>query len=131
MTTIQKSVSKWILIVSGFFAIMELMVSVALYVAPETVVDTVDLTAKGVGFLIAMWAVRQFALGCILAVATYKRSVPMLTLAYIFLLVMFAGDCLVGISQNEPPLIIAALAMCGVAGAMLVAVGRVSEKRNS
>ena len=128
MTTTRNSISTWILIVSGFFALMELMVSVALYVAPETVVENVDLTAKGVGFVVAMWAVRQFALGCILAVATYKRSVPMLTLAYTFLLVMFAGDGLVGITQNEPPLIIAALAMCGVAGAMLVAVRRGAEK---
>ena len=48
MTQEQKSLPKWILIVSGFFALMELMVSVSLYFSPQSVLETVDLSAKGV-----------------------------------------------------------------------------------
>ena len=64
------------LIVSGFFALLELGVSVALCVSPESTVETVDLTAKGVDYLIYMWAARQFALGFIFAFATFKKSPP-------------------------------------------------------
>jgi hypothetical protein len=115
----QKIVPSWILIVTGIFAFMELMVSIFMFISPATVGDNVDLTAKGVGFLISMWASRQFALGFIFAFATLKRSIPMLTLAYIFFLVMFVGDLLIGVSQQESPLIVSSLVMCAIASAML------------
>jgi hypothetical protein len=72
--------------VSGFFALLEIMVSFALSFSPQSVLETVDLNAKGVDYLIYMWAARQFALGFIFGFATFKRSVPMLTIAYIFFL---------------------------------------------
>ena len=97
----QKLLPKWILIVSALFALLELMVSLLLCFAPESVVETVDLNAKGVDYLIYMWAARQFALGFIFGFATFKKSIPMLTIAYIFFLVMFVGDFFVGISQKE------------------------------
>ena len=70
----QKSLSKWILIVSGVFALLELMVSLALCFSPQSVLETVDLSAKGVDYLIYMWAARQFALGFIFGFATFKKS---------------------------------------------------------
>ena len=97
----QTSLPKWILIVSGLFALLELAVSVAICISPESVVETVDLNAKGVDYLIYMWASRQFALGFIFAFATFKKSIPMLSIAYIFFLVMFVGDFFIGISQKE------------------------------
>ena len=54
MTEGQKSLPKWILIVSGLFALMELMVSVAICFSPQSVLETVDLNAKGVDYLIYM-----------------------------------------------------------------------------
>lgn len=119
MTEGQQSLPKWILIVSGLFAIMEIMVSVSLFFSPQSVLETVDLNAKGVDYLIYMWATRQFALGVIFAFATLKRSTPMLTLAYIFLLVMFLGDFFIGFSQNNNSLIIAAVVMCIISSAMI------------
>lgn len=124
MTEGQKSVPKWILIVSGLFALMELVVSLQIYFSPQSVLDTVDLNAQGVDYLILMWASRQFALGFILAFATYKKSIPMLTIAYIFLLVMFIGDFFIGISQQESSLIIAAIVMCIISSAMIFALNR-------
>jgi hypothetical protein len=124
MTEQQKSLPKWILIVSGLFALMELMVSLSLVFSPQSVVETVDLTAKGAEYLIYMWAARQFALGVIFAYATYKRSVPMLTIAYIFFLVMFIGDFLIGISEKENSLVIAAVVMCVISSAMLFAINK-------
>jgi len=124
MTERQSSLPKWILIVSGIFALMEMMVSLSLAFSPQSVVDTVDLNAKGVDYLIYMWATRQFALGFILAFATFKKSVPMLTIAYVFMLVMFAGDLLIGFSQKDNSLIIAAVVMCAVSSALIFAINR-------
>ena len=124
MTEGQKSLPKWILIVSGLFAFLEIIVSLLLCFSPQSVLETVDLSAKGVDYVIYMWAARQFALGFIFAFATLKKSVPMLTIAYIFFLVMFVGDFLVGISQKENSLIIAALVMCTISSAILFAINK-------
>ena len=124
MTEGQKSLPKWILIVSGLFALLELIVSVSLCISPESVLETVDLNAKGVDYLIYMWAARQFALGFIFAFATFKKSIPMLTLAYIFFLVMFVGDFLIGISQKDNSLIIGALVMCIISSALIFAINK-------
>ncbi|MCW3073989.1 MAG: hypothetical protein JWP69_1058 [Flaviaesturariibacter sp.] len=124
MTTAQRLLPKWILIVSGLIALLEIAVSFLLCFSPGSVLETVDITAKGVDYLFYMWAARQFALGFIFAFATLKRSVPMLTIAYIFFLVMFVGDLLIGISQKENSLIISALVMCAIASALLIAINK-------
>lgn len=116
--------SKWVLMVSGIFALLEIMVSVSLWIAPESVVETVDLNAKGVDYLVSMWAVRQFALGFIFGFATIKKSIPMLTISYIFFLVMFVGDFVVGISQKENALIISAVVMCLISSGMLFVLNK-------
>jgi hypothetical protein len=123
----QKSLPNWILFVSGFFAFMELMVSFLIYFSPESVLEKVDLNAKGVDYLFQVWATRQFALGFIFAFATFKKSVPMLTIAYIFFLVMFVGDFFIGISQNENSLIDSAIVMCVVSSTMLYFINKQSK----
>ena len=120
----QQSLPKWILIVSGLFALLELWVSVLLCISPEEVVHTVDLSAKGVDYIIYMWAARQFALGFIFAFASFKRSVPMLTIAYVFFLVMFVGDFFIGILQKENSLIISAVIMCIISSALIVVINK-------
>jgi len=122
MTEGQQSPPKWILIVSGLFALLEFWVSFSLCFSPQSVLDTVDLNAKGVDYVIYMWAGRQFALGFIFAFATLKKSIPMLTLAYVFFLVMFVGDFFVGISQKENTLIISAVVMCIISSALIFAI---------
>lgn len=124
MTEVQKQLPKWILIVTGIFALMEIMVSLSLFFSPQSVVETVDLKAKGVDYLLYMWATRQFALGFIFAFAAIKKSVPMLSIAYVFFLVMFIGDGIIGILQKETPMIIAAVVMCLISSLMLVAVNK-------
>jgi hypothetical protein len=124
MTEVQKSLPKWILIVSGLFALLEIMVSISLCFSPKSVLETVDINAKGVDYLICMWAVRQFALGFIFGYATLKKSIPMLTIAYIFLLVMFVGDFFIGISQKNNALIISALVMCIISSALIFALNK-------
>ena len=124
MTQEQKSVSTWILIVSTLFALMELGVSISIYLSPQSVLETVDLNAKGVDYLFQLWATRQFALGFIFAFATFKKSIPMLTIAYIFFLVMFIGDLCIGILQKENSLIISAIVMCGISSAMIFVINR-------
>ena len=124
MTEGQKSLSKWILVVSGLLGLLELMVSISLCFSPQSVLETVDLSAKGVSYLIYMWAARQFALGFIFGYATFKKSIPMLTIAYIFFLVMFVGDFFIGISQKNNALIISALVMCIISSALLFAINK-------
>lgn len=124
MSEKEKQLPKWILIVSGLFAAMEIMVSISLWVSPQSVLETVDLNAKGVGYVVSMWAARQFALGVIFGFATWKRSVPMLTIAYIFFLVMFIGDLIIGISHNEISLIISAAVMAVISSAMLFVLNK-------
>ncbi|HVD97730.1 MAG TPA: hypothetical protein VNB90_05955 [Cytophagaceae bacterium] len=124
MTEEQKPLPTWILIVSGIFALLELGVSLSLFFSPQSVVETVDLNAKGVDYLVYMWASRQLALGVIFGFATFKKSIPMLTITYIFFFVMFVGDLFIGISQKESSLIIAALVMCVISLAMIMAVNK-------
>jgi len=124
MTEAQKPLPKWILIVSGIFALLELMVSFLLCFSPESALETVDLNAKGVDYLIYMWAARQFALAFIFGFATFKKSIPMLTIAYIFFLVMMVGDFLIGISQKNNSLITGALVMCLISSALIFALNR-------
>ncbi len=124
MTTTQNKLPVWILIVSGLFAIMELGVSASMIVSPDWLGDKVDLSAKGMDFLVHMWAIRQFALGCILTFATLKRSVPMLQLAFIFLVVMFLGDLWVGLSRNDNSFVGGSVMMALFAGLMLFFISK-------
>lgn len=124
MSEFKKSLPKWILILSGLFALMELMVSISLWLSPQSVLETVDHSAKGIDYVIKMWAVRQFALGVIFAFATIKKSVPMLMIAYLFFLVMFLGDLIIGIIQKENSLIVSAIVMCLISSAMLYVLNK-------
>lgn len=119
MTTVVQKLPTWILIVSGIFAILEIFVSIYMYVVPESMADKVDLSANGVDYLIQLWAVRQFALGVIFAFATYKKSAPMLTTAYIFFLAMFLGDLLIGIGRKDNGLMVSAIVMSTVSLGLL------------
>ena len=120
----QKALPVWVLIVSGIFALMEIGVSISLCLSPESSLENVDLTAKGVTYLVYMWAARQFALGFIFGFATFKKSIPMLTIAYIFFLVMFGGDFFIGITQQENALIISAVIMCVISSVMIVVLNK-------
>jgi hypothetical protein len=124
MTQEKNTLPTWILIVSGLFALLEIIVSFSLCFSPQSVLETVDLHAKGVDYLIYMWAARQFALGFIFGFATLKKSIPMLTIAYIFFLVMFVGDFFVGISQKENSLIISAIIMCVISSGLIFAINK-------
>lgn len=122
-----KSIPKWILIVSGLFALLGLIVSSTLIFSPESVLKTVDLNAKGVDYLVQMWAARQFAIGFIFGFVTLKKSIPMLTIAYIFFLVMNIGDLFIGISQHDSSLYIGAGVMCIIASTMLYFINKQSK----
>jgi len=124
MNDSQKSPPVWILIISGVFALLELGVSVSICVSPQSVLEDVDLGAKGALYLAYMWAARQFALGFIFAFSAVKRSVPMLTIAYVFFLVMLIGDFVIGIVQKNNPLIIGSLVMCVIASTLIFAINR-------
>ena len=103
---------------------MEVGVSAAYVFAPESVLENVDLQAKGVTYLIQMWAARQFALGFIFGYAVFKRSASMLTLAYLFFLVMFIGDFLIGMGQQDAATYGGAVVMGLVSSVMIYFINR-------
>lgn len=109
----------WILIISGLLALMELAVGAQLALAPETVLETVNLKATGVDSVVQMWAARQIALGVIFAFATIKRSASMLFICFLFLMVMMLGDVVVGFVHKEYTMIIAGSVMAAASSVML------------
>ena len=54
MTQGKKSLPKWILIVSGLFALLGFMVSFSLCFSPQSTLQTVDLNAKGVDMTVVL-----------------------------------------------------------------------------
>lgn len=120
----QKPLPTWALVVSGLIALMEIAVGISLFAAPESMLETVDLKAKGVEYVVQMWAVRQFALGFIFAFGAFRRSVPMLKTAYIFFLVMFVGDLVIGALQGETSLVIAAVVMILISSALIFVLNK-------
>ena len=124
MTQEIKSIPKWILIVSGLFSLLGLIVSSTLIFSPHSALQTVDLNAKGVDYLIYMWAARQFAVGFIFGFATFKKSIPILTIAYIFFLVMNVAGAIIGVSQKDNGLIIGSIVMCIISSTMLYFINK-------
>lgn len=124
MTTEQKSLPIWILIVSAIFVLLELLGGILLCMSPQDVVGAVDVNAKGVDYVFYMWAVRQFALASIFAFATIKKSGSMLTVAYVFFSLMMIGDLIIGILQKENAMIVASFVMLIISSAMLFAINR-------
>ena len=124
MKNVNSKIPKWILIVSILFALLGFMVSSTLVFSPENAIKTVDFDAKGVDYLIRMWAVRQFTVGFIFLYSVLKKSKPMLNIAYIFFLVMNIGDIVVGISQSDNSLIIGASTMSVISIVMLYFINR-------
>jgi hypothetical protein len=127
MTKEIEAIPKWIRIVSALFALLGAIVTATLIFSPHSALETVDLNAKGVGYLIYMWAARQFALGFIFGYATWKQSRAMLTLAYIFFLVMNVGDFFIGIHQNDKGLISGAMVVSVISIIMLYFINRKSK----
>ncbi|MCH7973904.1 MAG: hypothetical protein IH949_08465 [Bacteroidetes bacterium] len=130
MRNIPTKIPKWILIISTLFALLGFIVSSTLLFAPENAIKTVDLEAKGVDYLIQMWAVRQFTVGFIFGFAVLKKSIPMLNIAYIFFLIMNIGDMIIGSLQNDNSLIIGASIMSVIAATMLYFIDKKTRIEN-
>lgn len=124
MMNINSQIPKWILIVSILFALLGFMVSSTLLFAPENAIKTVDFDAKGVDYLIQMWAVRQFTVGFIFLYSVIKKLKSMLNIAYIFFLVMNIGDIIVGFLQDDNSLIIGASIMSVISVIILYYINR-------
>ena len=124
----QNTLPKWMLTISGFIALMEIFVSFFICFSPQSVIENIDLSAGGVSYLISMWSTRQFALGFIFAFATYKRSASMLTLSYIFFLVMFVGDICIGAGLKDIGLVVTAVFMSLFASLMIYMLNKKSTE---
>jgi len=114
----------WVKILTCLLALLGIGVSCTLLIAPGTAITSVDLNAKGVDYLLQMWAARQLACAAIFIWALFKKSIPMLTLAFIFYLVMNVGDVLIGWIQGDAGLWIGATVMCLLSFVVLATLSR-------
>lgn len=96
-------VPTWIFIISILFSLMELAGAGVLFFAPDAVAHNVEIHEDGIQQILNMWAVRQLALAVIFVYATWKRTRPHLTIAYIFLLVMMLGDVVISLQHKDIP----------------------------
>ncbi len=119
-----KTAPIWILIVSALLVLFELVISFALCFFSQSILEALNITAKGVDHLVYIWAARQFALAFTFAFAALKRSTPMLTIAYIFLLVMNLGDAVTGVVLKDNSVVIGAVVWCVVSSIMLYFLNR-------
>jgi hypothetical protein len=119
-----KPLPKWIIIISSLFALLAIIVSFSLFFSPQSVLKTVDLNAKGVQYLIYMWGARQFSIGFMFGFSSLKKSIPMLSISYIFFLVMNILDALIGFFVKDNSLIIGASVMCVIASIMLYRINK-------
>ncbi|MBK8500794.1 MAG: hypothetical protein IPL46_00540 [Saprospiraceae bacterium] len=78
-------------------------------------------------YLVYMWAARQFTVGFIFGFATVRKSTSMLTLAYIFFLVMNIADAIIGVSQKDNGLIIGAIVMCMFSLTMIYFISKLKK----
>ncbi len=115
----------WLILVTAFFAILAFIVTSSLIFSPASVLETVDLKAKGVDYLIYMWAARQFSLGFIFAFSLLKKSKEMISLSFLFFLVMNIADVLIGVSQKDNGLMIGALVMCVISSTILYFINKI------
>lgn len=79
-----------------------------LIISPGSAITTVDLKTEGINYLLQMWAARQVACASIFCWALFKKSLPMLSLAYVFYLVMNFGGVIIGWVQADAGLWIGA-----------------------
>ena len=119
----------WTLIVSWLFALLELVNGVSLFITPA-LLEMVDVTAKGVDAVIRMWAVRQFALGVILLVGALKKSRPVLNAGFLFMMVMFLGDLIVGVHHHYESMIVSGLVMCALCCVLFFFMNRQPNKQS-
>lgn len=122
-----KSIPNWMLIVSGLFCLLGLSVSLTLIISPQAFLKSVDLHAKGVDYLIYMWAARQVAAGFIFGYATIKKSASMLILAYLFFLVMNIADSIIGVMEKDKGLVIGAIFMCIISSTMIFLINKLTK----
>jgi hypothetical protein len=122
-----KPAPTWIVIISTLLVLFELVISFALCFFSQATLDALNITAKGVDHLVYIWAARQFALAFIFAFAALKKSIPMLTIAYVFLLVMNLGDAITGIVLKDHSVIIGALVWCVVSTTLLYFLNRINH----
>lgn len=71
-------------IAAFIFAILACIVTSTLIFSPASALQQVDLQARGVDYLISMWAARQFAMGCIFFIGAWRKSYTIITTAFTF-----------------------------------------------
>jgi ABC-type transport system involved in cytochrome c biogenesis permease subunit len=114
-----KSVATWILVVSFLSAALAFLVAAYLYFSPADVLENVNLKARGFSYLTQMWAARQATLGVLFLYAAGRKSVSLLTAAWLFFGVMNLLDAAIGVERHDRGLTEGAVVMCVIAGVML------------
>ncbi len=114
-----KAIPTWILVVSYLSAALAFLVAAYLYFSPADVLENVNLKARGVSYLTQMWAARQATLGVLFLYAAGRKSVSLLTAAWLFFGAMNVFDAAIGLARHDNGLTSGAVVMFSIAGGML------------
>ena len=114
-----RSIPKWIVVVSILITALGLFVGFSLYLSPGTFIENVDFSSKWTRYLTNMWAARQIAIAAIIGYSLLRRSTVMLKVSLIAYCLMNIQDVLIGLSLGDNGLIIGASLFCIVSGSMI------------
>ncbi len=114
-----KAIPTAILVVSYLCAALAFLVAAYLYFSPADVLENVNLKARGITYLTQMWAARQATLGVLFVYAAGRKSVSLLTAAWLFFGVMNLFDAAIGIERHDSGLTSGAVVMFAIAGVVL------------
>jgi peptidoglycan/LPS O-acetylase OafA/YrhL len=124
----KRSIPLWVTIVASLMTIGILAFSVNLAVYPKTFFPDTDFLIKDVRHFTAMWAMRQFSLGALLAYSLIRQSGQTLKIALALVFVINLFTIVEGVYINKSFLVIESVIYCCVSTAMIIAI---VKKENS
>lgn len=120
----EKSIPKWITVVSIPIAALGLFVGGSLYLSPATFIENVDFSTAGTRYLANMWAARQISIAAIIGYSVFRQSAVMLKVALIAYCLMTFQDIFIGVSIGDFVLIIVTSIFCLLSAYMIFVLSR-------
>ena len=127
--SVHKAIPAWILVSSYLAAALAFLVAAYLYFSPADVLENVNMKAQGTTYLTQMWAARQATLGVLFGYAAGRKSVSLLTAAWLFFGVMNVFDAAIGLARHDSGLTSGAIVMFVIAGVLLLFLRKVERAR--
>lgn len=112
----------WVTIVAGLMTLSILAFSINLVVYPKTFFPDTDFFAKNVRHFTAMWAMRQFSFGTLIAYSLVRQSPQILKIALALLILVNIFTIFEGVYINNFFLIVESIIYCCISATMIFAI---------